>query len=278
MPFIACNGVCLYYELRGPEGAPVLVLNNGILMDAATSWSLQTEAFSAQYRVLQYDCRGQGQSDHPDHSYSMEQHADDLAALLSALGIERAHILGISYGGEVAQAFALAHQRRVESLILADTVSEVRPELRLIVEGWKAAARTNDADLFFLVTVAWNFSPEFIAVRAAMLQAARARYRDLDLPSVARLCDAFLEVDFTTRLHEISVPTCVIVGQHDQLKGPGYAETIHRAIAGSELRVLPGAGHAVCMESPGAFNSTVLSFLSSVSRRAAGQEGQTPTA
>ena len=270
MPFIACNGVCLYYELHGPEGAPVLVLNNGILMNATASWALQLPAFSAEYRVLRYDCRGQGQSDHPVGPYSIALHADDLAALMTALEIERAHILGISYGGEVAQAFALGHPARVESLILADTVSEIGPELRLIVEGWKAAALTNDPDLFFLVTVAWNFSPKFIAARAAILQAARARYRDLDLSSVARLCDSFLEVNFTTRLCDISAPTCVIVGQQDQLKGTRYAETIHRAIRGSELRVLPGAGHAVCMESPAAFNSAVLGFLETIRRRGSG--------
>jgi 3-oxoadipate enol-lactonase len=269
MPFIACNGICLYYELHGPEGAPVLVLNNGILMNAAASWALQTEAFSNQYRVLQYDCRGQGQSDHPEDPYSMGQHADDLDALMAALSIERGHILGISYGGEVAQAFALEHPERVESLILADTVSEVGPELRLIVEGWKKAALTNNHDLFFLVTVAWNFSPGFIAARAAILQAARARYRELDLPAVARLCDALLDVDFTGRLHAITAPTCVIVGQRDQLQGPGYAEMIQRAIAGSQLRMLPGAGHAVCMESPGAFNTTVLEFLASLAPPAA---------
>jgi 3-oxoadipate enol-lactonase len=263
MPFIACNGICLYYELHGPVGAPVLVLNNGILMNAAASWLAQTEAFAGKYRVLQYDCRGQGQSDRPAEPYSMEQHAEDLAALLTALGIARAHVLGISYGGEVAQAFTLRHPDHVESLILADTVSEVGAELRLIVEGWKAAALTNNPDLFFLVTVAWNFSPEFIAARAAILQAARARYRDLDLAAVARLCDAFLDVDFTDRLHAIRAPTCIIVGQQDHLKGSGYAETIHRAIPGSHIRILPG-GHAVCMESPGAFNAVVLEFLESV--------------
>jgi 3-oxoadipate enol-lactonase len=264
MPFVACNGVCLYYELHGPEGAPVLVLNNGILMNASASWALQSSVFSARYRVLQYDFRGQGQSDHPDGPYSMAEHASDLAALLTSLAIERAHILGISYGGEVAQAFALAHPDRLRSLILADTVSEVGPELRLIIEGWKAAALRNDPDLFFLVTVAWNFSPSFIAARASILQAARARYRDLDLSAVAHLCDAFLDVSYTPRLHEITAPTCVIVGQQDLLKGTGYAEMIHRSIAGSELRVLPGAGHAVCMESPGAFNDAVLSFLATV--------------
>jgi 3-oxoadipate enol-lactonase len=264
MPFLACNGVCLYYELHGPDDAPVLVLNNGILMNASASWQAQSEAFARNLRVLQYDCRGQGQSDHPEGPYTMEQHADDLAALLAALAIRRAHVLGISYGGEVAQAFALKYQDRVASLILADTVSEVGAELRLIVEGWKAAALTNNPDLFFLVTVAWNFSPAFIAARSAILQAARARYRELDLAAVARLCDAFLGVDFTARLPELRVPTCIIVGQQDHLKGTGYAATIHQAIPGSRLLELPGAGHAVCMESPGAFNAAVLEFLDSL--------------
>jgi 3-oxoadipate enol-lactonase len=264
MPFQACNGICLYYELHGPEDAPVLVLNNGILMDAATSWVPQTDAFASRYRVLQYDCRGQGQSDHPDEPYSMDVHADDLDALLSALGIGRAYVLGISYGGEVAQAFALKYPGRVRGLVLADTVSEVGDELRLIVEGWKKAALTDNPDLFFLVTVAWNFSPGYIAARAAILQAARARYRDLDLSAVARLCEAFLGVRFTERLPEITAPTCVIVGQRDHLKGKNYAQIIHGAIAGSSLHILPGAGHAVCMESPAAFNEAVLEFLASI--------------
>ncbi len=264
MPFAHCHGVRLYYELHGRDGAPVLVLNNGILMNAATSWALQTPAFAERFRLLLYDCRGQGLSDHPDASYSMAQHADDLDALLSALGIERAHVLGIWYGGEVAQAFALQHPSRLQGLVLADTVSEVGPELRLIVEGWRAAALIGDADLFFLVTVAWNFSPEFIAERATALQAARLRYRDLDLPAIVRLCDAFLGVDFTGRLGTILAPTCVIVGDRDLLKTPRYAEIIHRAIPGSELHRLKGAGHASCLEVPSTFNATVLDFLARV--------------
>jgi 3-oxoadipate enol-lactonase len=264
MPWIAAGGVRLYYELHGRDDAPVLVLNNGILMNAAASWALQTPAFSVAYRVLLYDCRGQGLSDRPDEPYSMEQHADDLDALLSALGIESGHILGISYGGEVAQAFALAHPGRVRSLILADTVSEVGPELRLTIEGWKAAALTGDPDLLFLVTAPWNFSPAFIAARAATVAAARARYRDVDLAAFVRLCDAFLGVQFTDRLGRIASPTCVIVGGEDRLKGMDYAGRIHRAMAGSRLRVLPGAGHAACLESPAAFNEAVLGFLEAV--------------
>jgi len=261
MPQIHANGVNLYYEWHGPESAPVLVLNNGILMNAAASWRMQTAAFAARYRVLQYDCRGQGMSDHPDGPYTMAVHADDLAAILDALGVGRAHMLGISYGGEVAQAFALGYPARVRSLVLADTVSEVGPELRMVVEGWRAAAATGDGDLLFLVTAPWNFSPRFIASQGPLIEAARARYRELDLPAVARLGDAFASVDFTARLGAVTCPVCVIVGDADLIKGPRYAEIIHRAIPHSVLRTIPGAGHATCWEDPQRFNQIVLEFL-----------------
>jgi 3-oxoadipate enol-lactonase len=264
MPVIDANGIGIYFEWHGADGAPVLVLNNGILMNAAASWGPQTGAFAASYRVLQYDCRGQGQSDHPAGPYSMSQHADDLASLLDGLGVRRAHMLGISYGGEVSQAFALRHRKRVLSLVLADTVSEVGPELRLIVEGWKAAALSGDHDLFYLVTAPWNFSPAFIERHAAVLAAARERYRSLDLPAVARLCDAFLGVSFTEELRRLDVPACVIVGDQDRLKGPRYADILHRAIRGSRLHLLAGAGHAASWETPVEFNRAVLEFLAAV--------------
>ncbi len=261
MPSADCNGVCIYYELHGPGDRPVLVLNNGILMNAAASWNLQVPALSSDYRVVLYDCRGQGQSDHPPGPYSMTQHAHDLAALLDALAIDSAHLLGISYGGEVSQAFALEHPRRVRSLVLADTVSEVGPELRLIVEGWRAAALGGDPDLFYLVTAPWNFSADFIARHTALIAAARMRYHTLDLPAVVRLCDAFLAVNFTGRLSEIKAPTCILVGERDLLKGVRYAEILRRGIAGSRLHVLPGAGHAASWESPALFNELTLAFL-----------------
>jgi pimeloyl-ACP methyl ester carboxylesterase len=227
MPHAMIRGIRLYYELHGPQDAPPLVLNNGILMNAASSWRLQVPAFSSAHRVLLYDCRGQGDSDHPDTPCSIADHANDLAGLLDALSISAAHVLGISYGGEVAQAFTLAHPDRVRSLILADTVSEVGPELRLIVEGWRLAALTGDPDLFFAVTVPWNFSRGFMAAQAPVLDAARQRYRSLDFASVARLCEAFLGVDFTARLPAITAPTCVIVGEEDLIKGVRYARVIH---------------------------------------------------
>ncbi len=261
MPKAKVNSVNLYYELHGPEEAPVLVLNNGLIMNAATSWVFQTETLSKHYRVLQYDCRGQGQSDHPAAPYSMELHADDLAALLEELGIDYAHIAGISYGGEVAQAFVLKYPAKTRSLILIDTVSEVGPELRLVIESWVDALKAQDPLGFFHATVPWNFSPAWIAANATTLEDAEERYKLLDFPAVVNLCETFFEVDFTDRLSEIQVPTCIIVGELDLIKGLPYAKILQKTIPHAELHVIKGAGHATCWERPQEFNSIILGFL-----------------
>ena len=228
------------------------------------SWPRQVPALSKEFRVLLYDCRGQGRSDHPDAPFTMDTHARDLAALLDRLEIATAHIAGISYGGEVAQAFALVCPGRVRSLVLADTVSEVDSDLRRVVEEWRDVAKIGDAERFFEVTVPWNFSQAFIDANAMLLADARRRYTELDFPAVARLCDAFLSsVRFTGRLHELQIPSCVIVGSEDRLKGPRYAERLRQALPHSELHVIAGAGHASCWERPDEFNRIVLEFLRS---------------
>jgi pimeloyl-ACP methyl ester carboxylesterase len=262
MTKIHANDVELYYELHGPEDAPLLVLNNGILMNAAGSWAFQTQTLARHYRLLQYDCRGQGQSEHPAAPYTMELHADDLAALLSELGVEQAHIAGISYGGEVGQAFALKYPERCLSLILADTVSEVGPELRIIVESWLSVARSGNAEAFFNTTVPWNFSPAFIAANPKVIADARGRYELLDYPAIVRLCECFLEVCFTARLGEIKCPACIIVGAADLLKGPAYAAILRAGIPHAEYHLLHGSAHASCWERPQEFNTVVLGFLS----------------
>ncbi len=254
------NDVELYYELHGPEDADVLVLSNGILMSTA-SWAFQTPVLSKHYRLLLYDCRGMWQSEHPPGPYSMETHVDDLAALLDGLGIERAHVGGISYGGEVSLTFALRHPERTRSLIVADAVSHVEPQLRIVVQGWIGAARMGNAQLFFDATVPWNFSSRFILQNPELLEQALSRYALLDYPAVVRLCECFLAFDVTERLGEIVAPTCVIVGQEDILKGRAYAETIAGGIAEAEFHLVSRSGHATCWEQPQVFNSILLGFL-----------------
>jgi len=261
MPRIRVNGIELYYELHGDPSSAVLVLNNGIIMNASTSWVMQTEVFARHYRILQYDCRGQGLSDHPEGPYTMELHADDLAALLKGLEIGHAHIAGISYGGEVAQAFAIKYPHLIRSLVFADTVSEVGPELRMIIENWIDALNSGDSQYFFNATVPWNFSTEFIVYNDKLLEDAKKRYAMLDFTALITLSQCFLEVNFTHELGRIKAPTCIIVGEKDRLKGLAYARILKREIPHAELHILEGSGHATIWERSAEFNSVVLGFL-----------------
>jgi 3-oxoadipate enol-lactonase len=267
MPKVKVNGIHLYYELHGPKEAEVLVLSNGILM-STTSWVFQTVELSKQLRLLLYDCRGMWQSDHPPGPYSMEQHADDLAGLLDALGIPKAHIGGISYGGEISITFALRYPDRTLSLIIADAVSHVDPWLQAVVESWIAAARTKDPKVLFNATVPWNFSPKFIQEHPDLMAQALERYALLDYDALIKLCESFLKLNVKERLKDIKVPTCIIVGEHDLLKGRRYAEEIAQNIPGAEFHIIPKAGHATCWEDPQAFNSIVLGFLARLRQKA----------
>jgi 3-oxoadipate enol-lactonase len=260
MPTLQVNGTELYYELHGPEDAEVLVLSNGVLMSTA-SWGLQTPVLAKHYRVLLYDCRGMWKSAHPKGPYTMELHADDLAALLDALHIKAAHIAGISYGAEVSMAFALKYLLRTRTLFLSSAVSESDPVLRGFIETWAAAARSRDPQRLFEVSYMLNFSDAYIAANRAAIQAAAERYKLLDMDAVLELLDCFARLDITTDLHRITAPTLVLVGENDILKPRKYSERIAREIPAADLLVAPGAGHAICLEKPALFNAILLGFL-----------------
>lgn len=260
MPTIQVNGTELYYELHGPENADVLVLSNGVLMSTA-SWGFQTPVLAKHYRVLLYDCRGMWKSEHPKGPYTMELHADDLAALLDALHIETAHLAGISYGAEVNMTFALKYPQRVRTLFLSSAVSESDSVLREFTGLWAEAARSRDPQRLFDVSHRMNFSDAYIVANLSAIEAAASRYAQLDLEAVLELLDCFDRLDVTKDLHCINAPTLVLVGEKDILKPRRYSERIAREIPGADLVVVPGAGHAVCLEKPALFNAILLGFL-----------------
>ena len=260
MPFQKVNGINLYYELHGPEKADVIVLSNGIFMSSA-SWGYQVADLKKHFRVLVYDCRGMWQSEHPQEAYSMDMHVEDLAGLLDALGIEKAHIGGISYGGEISMLFALKYPHRTRSLIISSTVSQIDTMLTKMGALWSSALRDRNADALFESSLPLNFSEGWLKANAGILEATRNRYHQMDMAAAERLMQAFSEINFTDRLKEINVPALVLVGEQDILKPRKYAEIIATEIPGAELIIIPHAGHAVSLEQPAAFNSAVLGFV-----------------
>ena len=260
MPRVEANGIQIYYELHGPEQADVLVLSNGVLMSTA-SWAFQTPVLSRHYRLLLYDCRGMWQSDHPPGPYTMELHADDLAALLDALDIESAHIGGTSYGAEVSMVFALKYPERTQSLIVTSAVSRLAPQLKGLADIWIQAARLRNPELLFEVVYPVTFSEEWIAANEQALELARQRYEILDFDSLLDLFLCFSELDITADLRRIAAPTLVVAGELDALKPRKYSDLIAREIPNAEYALIPDAGHAAMWERPGVFNSLILGFL-----------------
>ncbi|MCX7776088.1 MAG: alpha/beta fold hydrolase [Rectinemataceae bacterium] len=254
MSEIFVNGVHLTYELTGKEFQTEripLVFLNGIAMTIG-HWKPVLERLPEPCCCLCHDMRGQTLSEKPAGPYSLALHADDLAALMEAVGLARGYIVGTSYGAEVGMEFALRYPERCAGLMVIDGVSEYDALLRAAVESWMAAA-ASDPRVFYKTILPWNYSPGFIAARQEMLAAREegvARLPPEWFAAFIELCKAFLAIDLTPRLGAIACPTTVLVGEKDILKHKGYADIIARGIPGAVEHVIPGAGHAVVIERP----------------------------
>jgi 3-oxoadipate enol-lactonase len=261
MPRIKINSIYVQYETYGSDKSPWVVFNNGILMNAASAWKPQIKVLSKHYRILKYDFRGQGDSEHPQEEYTMELHTDDLAELMSALKIKKAHMVGLSYGGMVAQTFALRYPQLCSSLILVGATSEVGDKLKLIINTWLNHAKNNDLESFFNATVPWFFASSTFIKTPEILKNTKTRYAKLDLEAVARLCKSFLSANLTSQLKEIKAPTCIIVGEQDLLVERTYVDILRHNIPINELHIIPFSGHVVCSEKVEEFNTVLLGFL-----------------
>ena len=162
MPKEKIGDIEMYYQVQG-QGDP-LVLIQGLTMDY-TGWLLQSSVFSDTYRVVVFDNRGVGRTDAPQEPYTTAQMADDTAGLLDFLKIEKAHILGLSLGGMIAQEFGIKHPDRVKSLILAGTAAcprEGAPRSAHIVRTLLSMAQKGaDLETCTRMFMAWAFTPKF---------------------------------------------------------------------------------------------------------------------
>lgn len=260
MPQVRVNGVNLYYEFHGPEDGELLVLNNGVFMNTA-SWAFQLPDLSRRYRVLVYDMRGQGKSDHPESEYSLELHGEDLAALMDELGLGKAHMVGTSYGGELNLVMGIRYPERCHSLTIITSVSHSDPLLAAMIGRWVLAAKMGDGPLFFRLIYADVYSENFLVGRPDLIPMAEQRYAQLDLQAAARLCESFARFNVTADLEKIKAPTCIASAELDMLKPRKYGKIMHQAIAGSEFHLIPGAGHVAVLEKAAEVNTIILGFL-----------------
>ncbi len=264
MPFATVDGLRLYYEWHGPETAPPVVLVMGLGGDS-TAWPFQLAALAPRYRVLVFDNRGAGRSDAPDIPYTTRGMAGDLLGLLDALGVERAHLVGLSLGGTIAQEATLAAPARVLSLQLHATWAGPHPYFQALVGAVRAARQGFEREAFYRALSVWLFTPACFARQPELVEmlVQRATHHPYPVPLHAylRQSDAALGHDARDRLHLIRCPTLVAVGGQDLITPPLLAEELASRIPGAELRLLPDAGHGAIWEAPETFNRVCLGFL-----------------
>jgi len=255
---IRVNGTELAYRLEGPEGAPVVTFSHSLCADHHM-WDGQIAAFTGRYRVLRLDTRGHGASAAPEGPYDFAMLADDVVALLDALGIGRTHFVGLSLGGMIGQALALRHPDRLERLVLCATAARTpQPEswsARIGIARKKGLAALADATL-----ERW-FSDGFRAAAPEVVARIGAAIRATTLTGFAGCGEAIRALDHLPRLSAIRAPTLILIGDDDLGTPLPLSEEMHRLIPGAKLVVFPWARHLLNIEVAEGFNRTVRGFL-----------------
>jgi len=254
------NGIVTSFELDGPRDAPVVTLSHS-LAASLEMWEPQLAALTQMYRVLRYDTRGHGGSEVPPGPYTLEMLADDVVGLLEGLGIERTHFIGLSMGGMIGQALALRHPETLYSLVLADTSSRMPPESGPIWDERVATAEREGMAALVEGTIARWFTRPFVERCPEIVDGVRLLIRSTAPQGFSSCSQAIRCLDYAARLHEIRIPTLVIVGEEDMGTPVAASELMHEAIAGSKLVVIPSAAHLSNIEQAEKFNEAVRSFL-----------------
>jgi 3-oxoadipate enol-lactonase len=264
------DGTNIAYSAWGRrEGSPVLMIQ-GLGMDHR-GWALQRGAFGRHHRCIAPDNRGTGQSDAPPGPYDLARMAEDAIAVMDAEGVERAHVVGASMGGVIAQILGVMHPDRVRSLTLACTACQHHEWRRELLAEW--ADVVNERGMAGLMDdgMRWLIGPRlqrrfgvFVNVLARVLVQTKPHAFVAQVDAILRASD---ELRF--ELPRVKSPTLVITGSQDTLTPLGDAEELAELITTSRLYVLRGAAHGLMAEAPNAFNDVVLRFLDEIDAAAA---------
>ncbi len=259
LELVDVGGLRVAVRRRG-RGEPVLLIHGG--MSDSREWGPQVEDLSRDYDIVSVDVLGCGGSDDPPEEFGLVDHSHVLAGALDALGVASAHVIGVSLGSVLALALYRERPRAVRSLVLAGAYAgwagslpaeEVESRTRMVLETLERPVEEWGPP--FLATVHGVNAP------AELVEASMAMLRDVRPEASRRLVLAIASADLREMLPSITVPVLLIYGQDDQRAPGAVAKGLHAAIPGSELVVLPGAGHAVNVEAPEGFNAAVRAFL-----------------
>lgn len=263
MPYVhTSDGLRIRYDVRGPRRGDPVLLVQGLGTDSR-GWLLQRRALAKRHRVVTLDNRGVGRSDKPLDGYDLERMALDCVEVLDAVGVDRAHVMGASMGGVIAQIMAVRHPGRVQSLVLACTACRHHPWRVELLQEWAAMARERGMRAWANEHLRWIVGPRSLRRFGAAFGLAAPVFMSAPAHAFAGQIDAILAVDDQVRveLAAVRVPTLVVVGSQDTLTPQADAEELAELIPGAKLAVIRGGAHGFMVEDAAAFNRIVTAFL-----------------
>ena len=265
MPMIKVNDIQMYYEMHG-QGFPLLLIMG--LKRNTEWWYRQIPHLSRHFRVIAFDNRGAGRSDKPASDYSIPLFANDTATLMDALRIQKAHVLGISMGGYIAQELAISRSDLVQGLVLGCT-SCGGPKAVLMSEETRNAYVANEGLTLKQILrkdMHIYFSDEYIANHPKQIaQFVEISMRHVQPPEAFfRQFNACLGHDTVDRLCDIEAPTLIMAGDDDHLVPTENSRILKKLMPEAELHLYPGKRHVFFIEEHEKFNRNVTDFLNSV--------------
>jgi pimeloyl-ACP methyl ester carboxylesterase len=257
MPFAELDGRRVYFEQHG-AGEPVLLVN-GLGADHS-AWDVQTEALADRFRVVVFDNPGVGQTG-GGGPFTTALFADVAAGLLRSLGIERAHVVGASMGGVIAQQIAVRHPEVVRSLVLHCPWWRADPYTQALLRSWQSYARATGMGELARQIWLWVFTPSFYDTRSSFFAELEQQEPVQSVEQFCEQADACIGHEPLEGLRDVRAPTLITVGDRDILTPPEHSRAIHERIPGSLLHVWPEMGHAPFWEIPEDFNALNVEWL-----------------
>ena len=248
----------VHYTIEG-EG-PWITLAHSLACDSSM-WDEQADLLSKNYRVLRYDTRGHGQTSAPPGPYTLTQLADDVHGLFQHLGITRTHWMGISMGGMIGQTYALEHPGTIASLVLADTTSRRASNADVMWGERIAMAQAQGMSALVDDTLARWFTASFIVRQPEVVARTASGILATSVNGFCGCCAAISKIDTLDRLHEITCPVLVMVGEEDHGTPPAMARQIHDHLPNSQFVLIKDAAHIANIEQPGVFNHALMAFM-----------------
>jgi len=263
----SADGCRIHYRVTGRSSAPPLLMIQGLGMDKH-GWDIQRFVFSLRYRVIALDNRGAGRSDKPTGDYDLGQMAADAVAVLDDVGVDRAHVVGASMGGAIAQFLAVLWPERVRSLTLVCTSCRNQLWRKELLASWAWDAENRGMGAMAGHAARWVIGPRSFRRLVPLVGWLGPLGFGRSAEAFAAQVDAILAADdsLAERLATISVPTLVVVGNQDILTPRGDSEELAEAIPTAELVVISGAAHGLMIEHATTFNRILGDFLSRAER------------